>query len=284
MKQTRKKPVSTDVDTESPTQRHPSVIVTLPLIESATDLLLDCVSTGGIGLIAGPAGTGKTVALKRLEARYQSHKLPGQCLYFCCQSNAGATRGVKDILIEHGLGGPIIAHGQGGSMQTILKVVLREFKRRDIRCLLLDESQRLDSEAMLGIVAMLDYLRANDHPVAAVIATMKDNPEWLSPDESAATRTLRTVRSHYIQEEDMLGMLALWSDEFHGFSAKVDEEDQEALQISSEIHRHTGGNLRRLNFFLRLYNSHHSGTAVTSSTVTSTLARLASQNDEDSPT
>ncbi len=283
MKRSAETPAFTVVSDES-TDRNPSLIVTLPIIEAATELLLDCVATGGIGLITGPAGTGKTVALKRLDARYQTHKLPGQCLYFCCQANAGPTRGVKDILMEHGIGGAIIAQGHGASMQMILKLALRDFKRRNIRCLLLDESQRLDAEAMLGIVAMLDYLRANDHPVAAVIASMRDNPEWLTPEESAATRTLRTIHSEYVEEEDMLGMLSLWSDEFHIFSKKVDEGDTGATKLSSDIFRHTGGNLRRLNFFVRLYNRHHAGKIVTASTVASTLERLASQQEEDSAT
>lgn len=271
---TRKKPDLSVVD-EEPVNRDPSLIATLPFLDQASELLLDCAATGGIGVIAGPPGSGKTVALKRLAARYSGLGLPGACLYYCCQQNAGTTRGVKDILMEFGIGGAIIAQGHGASMQMILKLALRDFQRRNLRCLLLDESQRFDIDAMNGVVALHDHLREHDHPVAIVVASNVDTPEWLVATESARTRTLKILRSAYPDTDHMLGIMSLWADEFVRFADMVDSGNKGATDLARKIHTRTGGNLRRLNFFAKLFLRHHAGQELSLEIVESVFRRMA---------
>jgi hypothetical protein len=270
----RKKPDLSVVDEESVT-RDPSLIATLPFLDQASELLLDCAATGGIGVIAGPPGSGKTVALKRLAARYSGLGLPGACLYYCCQQNAGTTRGVKDILMEFGIGGAIIAQGHGASMQMILKLALRDFQRRNLRCLLLDESQRFDVDAMNGVVALHDHLREHDHPTAIVVASNVDTPEWLVATESARTRTLKILRSAYPDTDHMLGIMSLWADEFVRFADMVDSGNKGATDLARKIHTRTGGNLRRLNFFAKLFLRHHAGQELSLEIVESVFRRMA---------
>gem|GEM_PF-1495208 len=255
--------------------RNPTLIATLPFLSEATELLLDCVATGAIGVLAGPPGTGKTVALKRIAARYSGLGLAGSCVYYCCQENAGTTRGVKDILMEFGIGGAIIAQGHGASMQMILKLALRDFQRRDLRCLLLDETQRFDADAMRGVVALHDHLREHGHPVTILVASQIDNPEWLAVTESARSRTLKVLRSSYPDVSHMLGILSLWSDEFSAFADAVDSGNKGAIDLAKIIHLRTGGNLRRLNFFVTLFRRHFTGGIVTSETVEASFRRMA---------
>lgn len=273
-----RKPDLSVVERES-MKRDPSLIATLPFLNEASELLLDCVATGGIGVIAGPPGSGKTVALKRLAARYEGLGLPGACLYYCCQQNAGTTRGVKDILMEFGIGGAIIAQGHGASMQMILKLALRDFQRRNLRCLLLDETQRFDVDAMNGIVALHDHLREHGHPISIIVASNVDEPEWLTATESARSRTLKVLKSSYPDVAHMLGIISLWSDEFAAFAQAVDSGNKTAVNLARTLHNRTRGNLRRLNFFAKLFLRHHSGRPVTADSVESVFRRMAEGED-----
>lgn len=266
---------------ETPIIPDPSRIATLPIIEESAELLLDCVATGAIGVLAGPAGSGKTVAFRRLAARYSSMGLAGECVYYCAQTNAGTTRGIKDLLMESGIGGAIIAQGHGASMQMIVKLALRDFKRRNTRCLLIDETQRLDVEAMQGYVALHDYLRTQDHPVALLVATTEEAPAWLHATDSARSRTLKILRSNYVDADTMMGLLAKWSEEFVEFSKQVDAGEKAASTVASLIHTHTAGNLRRLNFFTILYRRHLAGRIVEIDTVQSTLSRMSEEAPSD---
>lgn len=258
---------------ESP--RNPEVIATLPILNEAADLLLDCVATGGVGLIAGPAGSGKSIALRRLAARYASMGLNGSCVSYCCQANAGATRGVKDLLAYMGVGGSILANGHGAPMQLILKVALREFARKGVRCILLDETDRWDAEAMAGMLALHDHLSENGHQTALLAVTMLDSPEWLANAEAARSRTLRTLKTDHVSAEQMLGLLALWSDEFAKFTGTVETGDKQSGALAHLIYEQTaGGDMRRLNFFVRLYVRHCAGQPVSEETVALALAKM----------
>ena len=245
--------------------KHPDVIAALPLLGDATELLLDCAATGAIGVISGPPGSGKSVALRRLAARYAGMSLPGAAFYYCCQSNAGPTRGLKDLLAEMGIGGAIIASGHGASMQLLLKLALRDFMRKNIRCLLLDESDRWDAEAVTGMLALHDHLRERGHQISLLFASMSDFPEWMSQHEAARSRTLRVLRAERVTASQMIGLLGLWGDEFSG---AVDDD------VVHLIHERTGGDLRRLNFFARLHARHFRGKPACHNSVTSTLKRL----------
>lgn len=254
--------------------RSPDVIASLPLLTAATSLLQDCAATGGLGVISGPPGSGKSIALRRLATRYASTGLPGSSFYYCCQSNAGATRGVKDILAEMGVGGALIAQGHGTPMQLLLKIALREFVRKGIRCILLDETDRWDEAAVSGVIAMHDDARDNGHSFSLIMATMEPSPAWLANAESARSRTLRVIHAERALIGEALALLALWSEDFAKFNALVDSADQPAIALARRIHEEFGGDLRRLNFFVRLYICHWSGRAVSKETVNSTIKRL----------
>ena len=254
--------------------KSPDVVVTLPIFRKADELLIDCAVTGGVGVISGPTGSGKSVAMRRLVTRYPSLGLPGDAFYYCCQSSIGPTRGIKALLGGIGVGGAVIANGNATPMQLILKIVLREFLRQNIRCLLLDETDRWDTEAIEGLFAMHEHLRDNGHPIALVMVTNQENPAWLSDADPIRSRTLRVIRVSHVSVEEMLGLMAVWSDEFAEFATQVEKGEKEAVEIARHIHDSTGGDLRRINFFARIFLSYFSGSAVTMKTAEATLDRL----------
>jgi len=253
---------------ESSGARSPDVIAALPLIEAASELLLDCASAGAVGVIAGPPGSGKSVALRRLAARYPTLGLTGEAFYFCCQSNCGPTRGVKDLLTDMGIGGALLANGSGSSLQLLFKIAVRDFERKNIRCLLLDETDRWNGDAIAGILALHDHLRERGHPISLVMASMSEAPSWLDENDAARSRTLRVLHAERILASEMVGLLALWSEDFAKFAAEPDDA------LSHTIYEHTGPDLRRLNFFARLHARHFRGRGVSAESVKATLKRL----------
>lgn len=255
--------------------QNPDVIVALPIINDVAELLLDCSATGGVGLVTGPSGSGKTIAFKRLVARYPALELPGQVFYYCCQTSAGATRGCKDLLSELGVGG-IIANGHGAPMQLVIKIAQREFVRRDIRCVLLDEVDRWDAEAMAGLFALHDRLGEAGHRFTLLLASNLENPPWWTDAESLRSRTLRNVRAERVLVEEMVGLLAMWSPEFSSFAAKVEAGDADAMRVAHSLFNATEGDLRRLNFFSRIYERHFHGHKVTEKMVKAALDKLNS--------
>jgi len=252
----------------------PDAIVTLPVLAMAAELLMDCNATGGVGLIAGPSGSGKSVALRRLVTRYPTMGLSGNAIYYCCQTSAGSTKGIRSILADIGVGGAIIANGHGAPMQLILKIALREFKRKNIRALLLDESDRLDRDAVAGIFALHDHLRDNGHPISLLMVTNQDHPAWLADADPIRSRTLRVIRVDHVSVDEMVGIMTAWSEEFAKFAKKVDSGDKAADEIARHIHDSTEGDLRRVNFFARVYLRHFAGKDLTMKSTEATLERL----------
>jgi hypothetical protein len=254
--------------------KSPDAIVTLPILTLAAELLMDCAATGGVGVISGPSGSGKSIALRRLVTRYPAMGQPGNAVYYCCQNGVGPTRGVIALLGDIGVGGAIITNGHGAPMPLVLKIALREFVRKNIRCVLLDESDRWNSDTIAGLFAMHDYLRENGHPFALLMVTNQDSPTWLGDADPIRSRTLRVIRVGHVAVEEMIGIMAVWGEEFSKFSAKVDEGDKAADEVARHIHDSTGGDLRRVNFFARVFLRHFWGKAVTMKNAEATLERL----------
>lgn len=254
--------------------KSPDAIVTLPILGAAAELLLDCAATGGVGVISGPSGSGKSAALRRLVTRYTSMNQSGNAIYYCCQTSAGSTKGIRSLLADIGVGGAIIANGHGAPMQLILKIALREFMRKNIRALLLDESDRLDRDAIAGIFAMHDHLKDNGHPISLLMVTNQEHPVWLADADPIRSRTLRVIRVEHVSVEEMVGILAVWSDEFTKFATKVDNGDKVADEIARHIHDNTGGDLRRVNYFARIFLRHFAGRELTMKSTEATLERL----------
>ncbi len=254
--------------------KSPDVVVTLPIFRKADELLIDCAVTGGVGVISGPSGSGKSVCLKRLVARYPSMGLSGEASYYCCQASLGATRGIKSLLADLGVGGAIIANGHGAPMQLVLKIALREFVRKNIRAIFLDETDRWDAEAISGLFAMSDHLRDNGHPISLIMVTNQESPAWLSDTDPIRSRTLRVIHVGHVSAEEMVGVMAEWGDEFAKFAAKLDDGDTDDDEIVRHIHESTDGDLRRANYFVRIYLKHFSGKPLTMKLAEATLKRL----------
>jgi hypothetical protein len=200
--------------------------------------------------------------------------LPGEAFYYCCQSSKGSTRGIKALLGNIGVGGAVIANGNAAPMQLVLKIVVREFLRKNIRCLLLDETDRWDAEAIAGLFAMHDHLKDNGHHISILMVTNQENPAWLSDADPIRSRTLRVIRVKHVSVEEMLGLLAVWDDMFAAFANRVDSGERAAMEIAEHLHEGTGGDLRRINFWARLYLKHFSGKTVSMESTETTLERL----------
>jgi len=256
------------------TAKSPDAIVTLPILGAATELLLDCAATGGVGVLSGPSGSGKSVCLKRLVARYPSLGLPGEAFYYCCQTSVGTTNGIKSLLADLGVGGAIVTHGRGAPMPLILKIALREFIKKNIQCILFDETDRWNESAIAGVFALHDYLKEVGHPISLVMVTNQENPAWLSDADPIRSRTLRVIRTEHVPVDEMVGLMAVWADEFEIFAAKLDGGDRTADEIARHIHDSTGGDLRRANFFVRIYLRHFAGKSVTMKLAEATLKRM----------
>jgi len=123
----------------------PKKILLLPLVEKAVDLLKLCSLTEAVGVIHGPNGTGKTEILRILERDYAACGLPGTVVRLRCCQQAGASRGIKDMLAEMGPGGVFVAVGQAASVALLCKAAVRAFEKRDVRALLLDEADLWDA-------------------------------------------------------------------------------------------------------------------------------------------
>ncbi len=258
--------------------RSPDVVVATPFIEDATAFMLDCCSVGGWGLISGPNGSGKTVAMRRLAARYSQHGLPGTAFYYCCRPVEGTTRAVKDLLAEMEIGGALVQQGQGAPLQLLFKVALREFKRRDVRLLLLDESSRCDAAAIEGLVALYDYMREKGHPLAIILASAPEQPEWLNLVPSAQSRTLAAVKTEELSLALMLGIVREWSDEFASLADSYDNGNKEAIVAAETIYGRVGSNFRRLNYFVCLYMRHFAGAEITPVRVKEVFSRMTEGN------
>ncbi len=150
-------------------------------------------------------------------------------------------------------------------MQLLLKLALRDFQRKNIRCILLDESDRWDFAAVEGMLALHDHLRERGHQISLILATMADSPAWMTEQEAARSRTLRVLRAERVTAAQIAGLLALWGDEF---SALIEDD------VVHLIRERTGGDLRRLNFFTRLHARHFSGKPASPDSVAATLGRL----------
>lgn len=256
--------------------RSPDVIVSTPFLGKATEFMLDCCAVNGLGLITGTNGSGKTITLQRLAARYEKRGLPGGAFYFCCRPSEGSTRAVKDLLAEMEIGGALVQQGAGTPLQLLFKVALREIQRRDIRLLLLDESNRCDSTAIEGVVALYDYMHEKGHPLTVILASAI-KPTWMEELPSVKSRALSIINTGELDVATMTGVIREWADEFDGIADASEEGDKDAIRVLETIHKRVGKNLRRLNYFVRLYLRHYAGVEVTMDRVKSVFRKMTEE-------
>ena len=229
---------------------NPDKILTLPALENAINLVKECVALSCLGAISGIPGTGKTITLKAIEARYTSIGLPGNCFYYRCCSIIGTTRGLKDLLDAFGVRPGLIP--SGATLQFTVRIVERELTTRQIRLLLLDEADSWDTASLQGLITLYDSCLSHNQPVSFVFAGSAHLVKWISKHTSALSRTLRCEAMGNLPISLTLSVLSEWGPAFEKLAQGVNQKDPEALKTVKHIYQVTGGNLRRLHYFAKL--------------------------------
>jgi hypothetical protein len=245
-------------------------VITTSLITRAVQLSKDAVLLDCIGAVTGPNGSGKSVALRAIHNRYPSLGLNGTSLYHRACATQGHTRGVKDILYEFGVRE---AHVSSSNLQIACKLGLREFSNRKIRLLLLDESDSMAKDSLVGIVTLIDYCVQHGHRLGLVMAATAPITTWLANNTAGLSRTVRCEKSENMPVEEMLAILCEWVPALKGLVAQAKLKDETAIKLARVIHRGTGdGNFRRMSYFGSLLRQEK---ATDEATIKAILARIA---------
>lgn len=247
-------------------------IVTLPAIERAQELARDCLRLRCLGAICGPNGVGKTEALHTIEAKFQATGEAGKCIYYRAFHTDGYTRGVRDLLA--GLGVRSSQIPMGASLQLVSKVALREFRTQGVRLLLIDEADSWTVDALRGMVSVIDAANHADIPMSAVFAGGNELPKWLGQHGSGLSRTLQIDHFQNLPLDLTLAVLRQWGTPFQDLAERIAQKDRDARLLAKRIHQATTGNLRRLNYFARLYLGQYLDSAITEDQLESIFAKM----------
>jgi len=227
-------------------------IITTPFVERTKALLVDCEAAQAIGILAGPNGAGKTFALRALQKRYsQTHS--STCVYYrCCQAR-GFTRGIRDVLTHLGVGGAIVRNFSNASLQLLIKVAVREFASLNIGCVLLDEIELWNAEALGGLISLYDVCRDNGNGFTLVLAGAKPPALWTAGVAALVSRTLKIEEADLLDVKNTAGVLRNWHPAFERLCHRYDANEKSAVTTLKIVHKATRGNLRKLAFFGRLF-------------------------------
>jgi len=247
-------------------------IVTLPALERAHQLAEHCIRLRCLGAICGPNGVGKTVALRSIETKFPTMGVPGTCVYYRAFHTDGYTRGVRDLLASLGLRSSQIP--MGASLQLVSKVALREFRARQTRLLLIDEADSWTLDSLRGMISVTDAANQAELPLSVVFAGDSDLPKWLGQHGAGISRTLQIDHFQNLPLDLTLAVLRQWGAPFQILAEQLSQKDKEARSLAKRILQATGGNLRRLNFFARLYLAHFSEPPITSDHLEATFAQM----------
>jgi hypothetical protein len=250
-------------------------IVTLPSIERAHQLALHCLHLRCIGALCGSNGVGKTVALRSIESKFPAFGVPGTCVYYRAFHTDGYTRGVRDLLAGLGIRSSQIP--MGASLQLVGKVALREFRAQQIRLLLIDEADSWSLDALRGLISVVDAANQADIPVSVIFAGESGLPRWLGQHGAGLSRTLQIDYFQNLPLDLTLAVLRQWGAPFQSLAEQISQKDKDARMVAKRILQATGGNLRRLNFFARLYLTHFPESPVTSDRIESTFAQMLTE-------
>lgn len=228
----------------------PSSILTLPSVEAVLRLAKHCLALRTIGVLTGPNGAGKSEALKFL-VRSTDLLPPDRIAYYYQAVQAmGASRGVRDLLVDFEVRQAI--HQRGMALPIALKLALREFQDRRIGLLLIDEADLLSIESLQGVISLYDYCQAKGHRLALLCAGAKTSEKWIGALPAAWSRTLKVCLITNLSVEMTCALFAGWGSPMAELAQAVREKDRDAVAAIKMIHKGTGGNLRRLSFFAGL--------------------------------
>jgi hypothetical protein len=247
-------------------------IVTLPAIERAHQLAAHCLRLRCLGAICGPNGVGKTVALRSIESKFPTMGVSGKCVYYRAFYTDGYTRGARDLLV--GLGVRSSQIPSGASLQLVSKVALREFRAQQIRLLLIDEADSWSLDSMRGMISVMDAAAQADLPLSVIFAGDSDLPKWLGQHGAGISRTLQIDLFQNLPLDLTLAVLRQWGAPFQFLAEQISQKDKEARLLAKRILQATGGNLRRLNFFARLYLAHFPEAPITADHLEVTFAQM----------
>lgn len=254
----------------------PETIITLPALERAHELAAQCLALRCIGAICGPNGVGKTVALKSIEGKFPSMGVPGACVYYRAFHTDGFTRGVRDLLAN--LGGRGAQVPMGASLQLVSKVALREFRAQNIRLLLIDEANSWSPDSLRGVVAVFDAVNQAGIALSVVFAGDSSLPRWLGQDGAGLSRTVQIDHVQNLSVELTIAVLRHWAPPFEKLAEQILAKDKVARTVAKSIHHRTGGNLRRLSFFARIYLAQFSEETVTPERIESVFSRMLTES------
>jgi hypothetical protein len=228
----------------------PSTILTLPSITSAQVLAKHCVALGCIGVITGTNGVGKTEALKFLARSTDLLPADTKTRYHQCVQAAGASRAVRDILVDLEVRQAV--HQRGMALPIALKLALREFTERKIGLLLLDDGDLLSIDSLQGIVSLYDYCRAKNYPLSLILAGATGSEKWIGALPAAWSRTLKVCRLQNLTVELTCALFAGWGPPMSGLAEAVRAKNRDAIGVLRFIHKGVNGNTRRLYYFAEL--------------------------------
>jgi len=250
-------------------------IVTLPAVERAQQLAAHCIQLRCIGAICGPNGVGKTVALRSIESKFPAMGVAGTCIYYRAFHTDGYTRGVRDLLASLGIRSSQIP--MGASLQLVSKVALREFRAQQIRLLLIDEADSWTLDSLRGLISVFDAANQADIPLSVVFAGESGLPKWLGQHGAGLSRTLQIDHFQNLPLDMTLAVLRQWGTPFQSLAEKISEKDKDSRLLAKRILQVTGGNLRRLNFFARLYLAHFPEPPITADRLEVTFAQMLTE-------
>ena len=244
-------------------------VLRTPAVESVECLLKEAITLNCISVVSGINGVGKTTALRMLERQYKALGLGGTALYHLASGGSGPSRAVKDILSDMGVREALIQTGM--PLHLSVKHAMREFERREVRVLLLDDADNWGGDALRGLVTLFDQCRAQNRPVAMILAGALPPDRWIVPVAAAMSRTLRTETLIPLSPEMMVAIFKQWGGPLGKLAEKAAEGDKKSASLIRKIHRITlGGRFRRISYFAGLVGLYATGEV--DETLTDTVA------------
>ncbi len=228
--------------------------VVLPHTEAALALARECSILHCLGAIAGIPGTGKTTVLRSIVSRHESISGEGRALYVRATRGLGATRGTRDLLEALGLAPGLFP--PSSPAQHLKRLALHHLRQQNVRLICVDEADGWSPEAFQTFVGLYDHALSSELPLSAIFAGSTNMLGWLKAYAAGMSRTLRCETFVNLSPAHVVAVLRQWNPLFGEFATGVSRGDKESRRALTVVMRNTGGNLRRLSFFARLFRLH----------------------------